>query len=146
MLSHWSSTVPQDTFSHGADPSRLSFEQVSISWKVTLYQRKIDGTATWENIPSGINDQWRLISACASTQSDQSLRCSYEETSHHWLSKMYPLKILISLRECAGWSESSLGAHTWRYVFWHYGSNGLQYGLADIDALQTDIAVWNGSY
>ena len=35
----------------------------------------------------------------------------------------HPLKILIRLRECAGWSESSLGAHIQRYVFWRWGSN-----------------------
>ena len=28
------------------------------------------------------------------------------------------VKIQISLRECAGWSESSLGLHVQRYVFW----------------------------
>ena len=41
---------------------------------------------------------------------------------HHWLSKMFAVKILIRLRECAGWSESSLGAHVRRYVVWHCGS------------------------
>ena len=30
---------------------------------------------------------------------------------------MRPVKILIRLRECAGWSESSLGAFVRRYVF-----------------------------
>ena len=34
-----------------------------------------------------------------------------------WLSKMRPVKIPIRLRECAGWSESSLGAFVQRYVF-----------------------------
>ena len=31
---------------------------------------------------------------------------------HLWLSQMRSVKILIRLRECAVWSESSLGAHT----------------------------------
>ena len=31
-----------------------------------------------------------------------------------------PVKILIRLRECAGWSESSLGAYFGRYVFCRY--------------------------
>ena len=35
--------------------------------------------------------------------------------------KMRPVKILIRLCECAGWSESSLGAHVRRYIFWPYG-------------------------
>ena len=34
----------------------------------------------------------------------------HEETVHPWLSRMGLLKILIR-RKCAGWSESSLGAH-----------------------------------
>ena len=42
---------------------------------------------------------------------------------HPWLSKICAAKIFIRLRECAGWSEYSLGAHLWRYVFWLYGSN-----------------------
>ena len=40
-----------------------------------------------------------------------------------WLSIMRPVKILIRLRECAGWSESSLGAPIWRYISWRCGSN-----------------------
>ena len=41
---------------------------------------------------------------CAPAQSDQSPRCPHEETLHHWLSNIHvrPVKILISLRECAG--------------------------------------------
>ena len=49
-------------------------------------------------------------------QSDQSLRCPHEETLHPWLPKMHTVKILIRLRECAGWSETSLGAHVRRDV------------------------------
>ena len=37
-----------------------------------------------------------------------------KETFHPWLSKMRPVNILIRLRGCAIWSESSLGAHIWR--------------------------------
>ena len=33
-----------------------------------------------------------------------------------------PVKILIRLHKCTGWSESLLGAHVWRYVFWRYCS------------------------
>ena len=54
------------------------------------------------NVPSDIRAQRRFKSACASVQSDQSLRCPHEETLHPWLSKMRPVKILIRLRECAG--------------------------------------------
>ena len=65
--------------------------------------------------------QRRLRSACASAQSDQSLRCAQEETLHLWVFKMRPLKILIRLRECAGWSESSMGARVRRFVSWRCG-------------------------
>ena len=51
-----------------------------------------------------------------------SLRCPHEETLHSWLSKMRPVEILIRLREGAGWSESSLGAHVRKYVLWRWGS------------------------
>ena len=65
----------------------------------------------------------RLKSVFASAQSDQRLRFLHKETLHPWLSKMHPGKILIRLRECAGWSESSLGALVWSYVFCHSCSN-----------------------
>ena len=57
------------------------------------------------------------------------LRCRQEGTLHHWLSKMCPVKILIRLRECAGWSESSLGAYAQRYVFWRFGSDSTVFYL-----------------
>ena len=62
--------------------------------------------------------QRRLKSACASVKSAQTLHSPHEFTLHTWLSKMRPAKILISLRECAGWSESSPGAHVRRYFFY----------------------------
>ena len=57
-------------------------------------------------------------------QLDYSLRCRHEETLQPWLSKTRPVKNLIRLCECAGWSESSQGAHvlTLRYVSGHFGS------------------------
>ena len=42
------------------------------------------------------------------------IRCPHKETLYPWLSKMRSVKILIRLRECAGLSESSLGAHVRR--------------------------------
>ena len=39
--------------------------------------------------------------ACASAQSDQSLRCPHDESLYPWLSKMHPVKIVIRLRKCA---------------------------------------------
>ena len=66
--------------------------------------------------------RWRKL-ACASAQSEKSLRGWHEVTLHPWLSKMRPVKILIRLRECTGWSKSSLSAHVRRYVFWRRGAN-----------------------
>ena len=75
-------------------------------------------TTTSENVPSDMCVKRRYKSACASAQSDQSLHYPHEETLHPWLSKMCPVKILIRLRECAVWSESSLVARARRYIFW----------------------------
>ena len=71
--------------------------------------------STWENVPSDMCAQRWPNSACASAQSDQRVRCPLEETLHPWLSELRPVKILIRLRSCAVWSESSLGAHVRRY-------------------------------
>ena len=70
-----------------------------------------------KTVPSVLWAQPRLKSACASAQSDQNLRGPHEETLQLWLSKMCTVKILIRLRECAGWSESSLGTRGRKYVF-----------------------------
>ena len=43
---------------------------------------------------------------------DQSFRCPPEDALDPWLPTEYSAKILIGLRECAGWSETSLGAYT----------------------------------
>ena len=85
--------------------------------------------------------QRRLRSACASAQSDRSLRCPHEETlgpqlpidqSLHCpheetlgpqLPTEWTAKILIRLGICPGWSESSLGAQTILLVLSWGGSN-----------------------
>ena len=93
-----------------------------MSWRETNFWNGDIGAATSENVRSDKCAQRRLRSACSSAQSDQSLRCPHEETLNPSLSKMRPVKIQIRLRECTGWSESRLGAHFRRYVFWHCGS------------------------
>ena len=42
------------------------------------------------------------------------------ETLHLRLSRLYPVNILIRLREYAGWSESLLGQIVRRYIFWNW--------------------------
>ena len=54
-------------------------------------------------------------------QNQISLCCQQEETLHPWLSRMRLVKILIRLCKCTAWSESLLGTHVRRYVFWFYG-------------------------
>ena len=75
---------------------------------------------TPENILSNICGKWRLRSACASAPSHQSLRCPHEETLHPWTSKIRQVKILISLRIRAVWSESSLGVFALRWTHMAY--------------------------
>ena len=76
--------------------------------------------------------QRRLKSACASAHSDQSICYPHEENLRPWLSKMRPVKILVKLRERASLSESSLGAHVQRYVFWRCGWNNWRISLKGI--------------
>ena len=49
-------------------------------------------------------------------------QCLHQETLHPWLSKIRIVKILIRLRERAGWSKSLLGADVRRYLFWRSSS------------------------
>ena len=56
--------------------------------------------------------QRRLRSAWASAQSDQSLRCPHEGSLGPELPNERTAKTLIRLGRCPGWSESSLGAHS----------------------------------
>ena len=71
-----------------------------------------------ENVAFDTRAQRWLWSDCAYAQSDQNHRCSDEETLHPWLYQKHPAMIMIKLRECAGWSESSLDAHIPWYVFY----------------------------
>ena len=59
----------------------------------------------------------KLKSASTSAQSDQSLLYTWRNFVSLAIDQMCPVKILIRLSEWAGWSESLLGVHAWRYVF-----------------------------
>ena len=85
-------------------------------------------------IPSDMCAQRGLKSVYVSVHSLIIIGYPHEETLHPWLSKMHPVKILIRLRECAGWSESWLGAHVRRYIFWCCGLHdlGLHYLLRPV--------------
>ena len=75
----------------------------------------------WANFQHKVQDrtcvQWRFKSVCTSTQSDQKTSFPPKRNVDSWLLIKRPLKTQISLRWCAGWSESSLGAHANLYLF-----------------------------
>ena len=73
--------------------------------------------ATWQNQQNGMCAQRRLGSAWASAQSDQSLRCPYDETLDRQLPIERTAKTLVRQGGCPGWSESLLGAHS---LCWFY--------------------------
>ena len=113
----------------------ISRENYMLRWaerkKKKKKKKKKDFYNLWVNCPKGtstISILWwsqraetylltytptGLWSPCASAQSEQSLRCPYDEILRPWLSKMRPEKILIRLHECVGWSKSMLSAQTW---------------------------------
>ena len=64
---------------------------------------------TWQNHQNYLCAQWRLRSAWASAQSDQSQRCPPEAKFGPKLPIERTAKTLIRLGGCPGWSESSLG-------------------------------------
>ena len=85
----------------------------------------VSETTMWEKVPSDMCAQRRLKSACASAQSDQSLRCPREENLYILgFPKCAPVKIQISLRECGGWSVPSLSVHVRRYDTFSIGVAG----------------------
>ena len=65
--------------------------------------------AAWQSQQNGHCVQRRHRSACASAQSDQSLRCPHEQTLGPQLPIERTTKTLIRLGGCRCWSESSLG-------------------------------------
>ena len=68
---------------------------------------------------------------CTCLQSDQSLRCAYETSLHHWLSKMRPVIILIG-------QQSDQNYH-WA----NYHGNSLQMSIAVQTRLQMSRNVRN---
>ena len=74
---------------------------------------------TGENVLSDMCPETKTQISLRNNAVNQSLRCQLEETLYPWESKMRWVNILIRLRECAGWSESSLGGHVRRHIFWH---------------------------
>ena len=81
--------------------------------------------------------QRRLRSAWASARFDQSLRCLHEETFGPKLPIERTAKTLIKLGGCPGWSESSLGAHSFCLILSYRGSdNDLRFKRYEITKKQ----------
>ena len=79
--------------------------------------------AAWQNQQNGHCAQRRHRSACASAQSDLSLRCPHEETLGPQLPTDRTAKTLIRLGGCPGWSESLLGTKAILLVLSRGGSH-----------------------
>ena len=71
--------------------------------------------ASWQNKQNDMWAQRRLRSAWSSDQFDQCLHCLQEESFGPYLSIECTAKALIRLDGCPGWSESSLGAQSFRW-------------------------------
>ena len=74
---------------------------------------------TWDNVPSDMCAQWRLA------QTDKSLLCLHENTLHFASMAIHnaPSGYYYKIVQCAGWSDSSLGAHLRVFTFWRCSWN-----------------------
>ena len=84
-----------------AEIRKIMYTPVNPSF--TFYYTK-EGLRGWGQHYIGMFSWWRLKSTCAFTQSDQSSLFARR------ISRNRPVKNLIRLLECAGWSEFLLGA------------------------------------
>ena len=111
-----------------------SFRHKKVSSFAMCFTRKFDELTIWAQ-----REKTYLLT-CASSETQISLRTLtvyqfslHAENLHSWPSKTRPVKILIRLRECAGWSESSLGTYVrlicchrvaTRKQIWEYARSG----------------------
>ena len=82
--------------------------------------------------------QRRLRSAWASAQSDQSLHCQHGESLGPYLPIEHTAKTLIRLGGCPGWSESSLGTHSFCW-FCHVVAQMLLTGTIHVVSDQSSL-------
>ena len=80
--------------------------------------------AEWPKQQNDLCAQWRIRSAWASAQTDQSLHSPHEETMDPCLPIEHTAKTLIRLGGLPGWSESSVGAQVILLVLSCSGSYG----------------------
>ena len=84
------------------------FVTMPYAWFLKWFQYKNWATA-WQDQQNDLCAQRKLRSAWASSQSDQSQRCSPEAKLGPKLPTERTAKTLIRLGGCPGWSESLLG-------------------------------------
>ena len=65
--------------------SLFSMSLPLLSLQIGVNVAEMSWAASWQNQQNGMCAQWRLRLACASAQSDRSLRCPHEESSGPWL-------------------------------------------------------------
>ena len=134
----WSQPRRQVFSWRGSNMSRLlrkgTFELSSVTDPSTVYSRarslalllKLPHTiiwaSSWENVSSGVSDQFRLKLTCSATRASMRLEISDIETGHITLSKQRTIKALIILHRCADWSAPLLFAYDIRHVFSWPGS------------------------
>ena len=82
-----------------------------------------------QNVSLGVSDQARHKPACAATEASWSLEISALESRDIVLSKQQTTKVLVRLRECAGWSAPLLLAYDIRHIFLWPGSIVLLYSI-----------------
>ena len=85
---------------------------------------RIKWATTRENVSSGVCDQVTFKPTCSATETSYNLETLDIASIHIILSKQRTTKVLIRLRECAGWSAPLLFAYGIRRVFAWPGPNG----------------------
>ena len=117
----------------GSAPVWVSVQKAKKIYSLCHSANFIVWDTTWENVPYDMCAQRRLKSACAFAQSDQSLRCSHEETLYPWLSKICSRKILIRFSECPCSN-------------FFFGGGGLFFFFFFLLFRHSDLAVWSEKY
>ena len=86
-----------------------------FAWNVKVYFLGNKRKSIWNNLSSA--ELAFRLTCSRKTQMRSLLSVIAGRNPIFWLFKERPLKTMIGRRGCAGWSESSLGAFTIRYIF-----------------------------
>ena len=95
-------------------PPTLTIKSFKVPLKLTKVTKPFEPQPTFWHVRT---QKTRISLRIRTVWSDSSLSACRHLAS--LAIQTAPVKILIRLRECAGWSESSLGVHFQMCVFWH---------------------------